>query len=189
MHRRKLLKLLNEYAERHSEERDTVARFQSFVNEHERCFERDCWAGHITGSAWLVDPEQSSILLTHHKKLGIWVQLGGHSDGDSDTPNVAFKEATEESGLEVLFLSEQIFDLDIHEIPARKEDPAHYHYDVRFAFVAKTRDYRVSEESHDLSWIPIQDLAGVTTEESMLRMQRKWLSQTSPTTDSKLDCK
>ena len=189
MHRRKLLKLLEEYSDRHPDELDTVERFQSFVNEQERCFERDCWAGHITGSAWLVDPEQSSILLTHHKKLEIWVQLGGHSDGDPDTPNVAFKEATEESGLDVSCLSEHIFDLDIHEIPARKDDPAHYHYDVRFAFVAKTRDYTVSEESHDLSWIQINDLERVTREESMLRMKRKWLSQTSPTANSALDCK
>ena len=177
MHRRKLLKLIDKYADRHPDEMDVVERFQSFVNEHERCFERDCWDGHITGSAWLIDPDQSSILLTHHKKLGIWVQLGGHSDGDPDTPNVAFKEATEESGLEVEFISDEIFDLDIHEIPARKSDPAHYHYDVRFAFVAKSRTYTVSEESHDLSWIPIAELEGVTEEESMLRMQRKWLSR------------
>ena len=117
-------------------------------------------------------------MLTHHKKLGIWVQLGGHSDGDPDTPSVACKEATEESGLDVTFLSEQIFDLDIHEIPARKDDPAHYHYDVRFAFVAEDRSYTVSEESHDLSWIPIATLEEVTQEESMLRMKRKWLLQT-----------
>ena len=176
MHRRKLLALIAEYADRHPEEAAIVARFQEFIDSHERCFARDCWAGHITGSAWLVDPSQNSILLTHHKKLGIWVQLGGHSDGDPDTASVAYKEATEESGLSVDFLDQAIFDLDIHEIPARKNDPAHYHFDVRFQFIAASRDYTVSEESHDLSWIEIERLPEVTQETSMLRMRQKWLA-------------
>lgn len=175
MHRRKLLGLINTYAAQHPEESETIERFRTFVNKYENCFERDCWAGHITGSAWVVDPTQNSILLTHHKKLNIWVQLGGHSDGDSDTPQVAYKEATEESGLAVDFLSREIFDLDIHEIPARKGDPAHFHYDVRFLFSAQTHQYTVSEESLDLSWIAIDKLEQVTQEESMLRMKRKWL--------------
>lgn len=73
------------------------------------------------------------VLLTHHRKLGAWFQLGGHADGESDVSKVALQEALEESGLQDLELvGEHIFDIDIHLIPARKGDPDHYHFDVRF---------------------------------------------------------
>jgi len=175
VHRRKLLDLIGEYEANHVDESDLIERFVRFVSRESRCFERDCWQdGHVTGSAWVVDPGMTSVLLTHHKKLNIWVQLGGHSDGDPDTPAVACKEAREESGLEVDFVQPQIFDLDVHLIPERKQDPAHYHYDVRFAFVARGTDYTISEESKDLAWVPITDLLEYSSEESLLRMQRKW---------------
>lgn len=179
MHRRKLQSLLDEYERHYPAETETLQRFRAFVAEHERCFERDCWAGHVTGSAWVVDPARQDVLLTHHKKLDIWVQLGGHSDGDADTPAVALREAQEESGLPVKFVSDaatpQVFDLDIHAIPARKGDPEHFHFDVRFAFVAAHRGFQVSEESNALAWVPIADLAQYTSEQSMLRMRDKWL--------------
>ena len=171
---------LRDYRRVHPEEAPVVDRFMALVREHERCFHRDCWAGHITGSAWLVDPAGGDVLLTHHRKLDFWVQLGGHSDGDPDTPAVARREAEEESGLDVAPLSPQIFDLDIHTIPARKSDPEHLHFDVRYAFVARSgRDYRVSDESHDLAWVPVTEVHRYTGEESMLRMARKWLAQGS----------
>ena len=85
MHRRNLLEWLHKYRSTHPDEVETADRFIDFVESEPRCFERDCWAGHITGSAWLVDPAGEALLLTHHKKLDMWVQLGGHSDGDSDT--------------------------------------------------------------------------------------------------------
>lgn len=174
MHRRNLLERLNTYLEDYPDEAPTVQRFRDFVSDHERCFERDCWAGHVTGSAWLVSPDRTSVLLTHHRKLDIWVQLGGHSDGDADTLAVARREGEEESGLQTTLLADRIFDIDIHEIPARKTDPAHFHFDVRFAFVASSEDYQVSPESKDLSWVPVDQLQAFTREESMLRMARKW---------------
>ena len=68
-----------------------------------------------------------------------------------------------------------VFDLDIHEIPARKQDPAHFHFDVRFALqVTGSEQFRVSPESLDLAWVPIAQLSDYTDEESMLRMARKW---------------
>ena len=121
MHRSNLLAQLDEYSARFPNEQACVARFIELIETQSRCFERDCWEpGHITGSAWVVDTQQSRVLLTHHRKLNIWVQLGGHSDGDTNTPEVALREAQEESGLPVLPLNTAIFDLDIHEIPARK---------------------------------------------------------------------
>lgn len=178
MHRHTLVELLRGYAGRFPGEAATVRRFAEFVAAHERCFHRDLWAGHVTGSAWLVDGAGERVLLTHHRKLGRWLQLGGHSDGTPLPLEVAMREAREESGLAVRPLGQEIFDLDIHEIPARKQDPAHFHYDVRFALqVTGSEGFRVSEESHDLAWVPIDDLRAYTDEESVLRMARKWRGQ------------
>lgn len=167
---------LRVYYSRYPEERAVVDRFIALLSDHADCFERHHFApGHITGSAWLVDASGEHVLLTHHRKLDAWLQLGGHSDGDPDTAAVARREAEEESGLAVELLSHGILDVDVHEIPARKSDPAHLHFDVRFAFVSRSdRNYVVSDESHDLAWVPVDGMHGFTGEESILRMTRKW---------------
>ncbi len=177
MHRRNLLNLLDDYRSRYPAEREMVERFIHFVEDEPRCFERDCWRGHVTGSAWLVDPAGEALLLTHHKKLNMWLQLGGHSDGDPRTHVVAMREAQEESGCAVTLLSTAIYDVDIHEIPARKQDPAHYHFDVRFALQAHSQEFVVSEESMALAWVPIHRLEDYTDEHSILRMREKWQAE------------
>jgi len=170
-----LQRQLCEYRDEFPGEALVVDRFQALLDEHPRCFERDCWAGHITGSAWLVDESGSDVLLTHHRKLDAWLQLGGHSDGDPDTAAVAMREAEEESGLRVALIRPAIFDIDVHEIPARKNDPTHFHFDVRYALVSRSgREYRVSAESKDLAWVGIDDIHRYTTEASIARMAGKW---------------
>ncbi|MBN2323183.1 MAG: hypothetical protein JXQ30_05570 [Spirochaetes bacterium] len=63
----------------------------------------------------------------------------------------------------------------MHPIPTRGNEPGHFHYDVRFAVtVTGSEDYTVSEESHGLAWVEVERLSDYTTEESMLRMGRKW---------------
>ncbi len=173
MARSKLQMALQAYALRYPDEGDVVVRFRALLDEHPRCFHNDCWAGHITGSAWVLHPQGGRVLLTHHKKLGRWLQLGGHSDGDEDTWQVATREAVEESGLQVHRLDDAVFDLDIHDIPARKNDPQHAHFDVRFAFVAQSADFSVTDESHALAWVPVDALQEYTDEWSVLRMAQK----------------
>ena len=81
----KILRMIDAYRARYPDEAD-AARLRRFIEAQPRCFERDCFDdGHITGSAWVVDPAGSRVLLTHHRKLGKWLQLGGHSDGEPDT--------------------------------------------------------------------------------------------------------
>ena len=119
------------------------------------------------------------MLLTHHKKLERWLQLGGHADGDSDLAQVALREAEEESGLTDLIVEPGIFDLERHAIPARGKEPEHYHHDVRFVVHATgSEEYIVSDESHALAWRNISELVDdIEAEESIRRMARKWLKR------------
>ena len=146
-----------------------------FVEENEDCFERSHRTGHITGSAWIVDLRREKVLLTHHHRLDKWMQLGGHADGDADVLRVALREAREESGLaDIRSLSESIYDVDVHEIPARGIEPAHLHYDVRFLFEADANlALGITPESKALAWVKLGDVAGLTNERSVLRMVEK----------------
>jgi 8-oxo-dGTP pyrophosphatase MutT (NUDIX family) len=172
--RDRILRLFDTYLARHPGEAETVACIRSFVHAHPDCFRRQLPEGHITGSAWILDRTRCRVLLTHHRKLDIWVQLGGHADGDSDVAAVALREAREESGLKRLrLLSPDIFDIDIHTIPARRDEPEHLHYDCRFLLEAADEAYVVSDESHDLAWIDLGAITDYTTEASILRMIAK----------------
>lgn len=174
MTRADLLTLLDDYRARYPDERAVVARFVQLLDEP-RCFARDWWLpGHITGSAWLVDRAGEHVLLTHHRKLGRWLQLGGHADGDENVLRVAQREAEEESGLAVEPVGRRLLDIDIHEIPARGTDPAHYHFDLRFAFRATVSDaFIVSDESHALRWVHVDAVESFVDEASIRRMAMK----------------
>ncbi|MCB1203093.1 MAG: NUDIX hydrolase [Verrucomicrobiae bacterium] len=181
MHRQILLDLVGRYACSHPDEAETVKRFRGFISNHPECFERSLRIGHITGSAWILDRTGARALLTHHRKLDRWLQPGGHADGNPDVLAVALREGLEETGLALLEpVDQDVFDLDIHKIPARGQEPEHFHYDVRFLL----RDlgaggFVVSEESHDLAWVPLVALEDYTGEESMLRMRDKCLGRLS----------
>lgn len=179
MHRNSILQQLEHYLNQYTDESAMVARYISFVKSNADCFERSLQIGHVTGSAWVVNNEGTHTLLTHHKKLNKWLQLGGHADGDADVLRVSKREVAEESGIaDVVSVGDGIFDVDIHLIPERGNEPEHYHYDVRYVLqVTGDEGYVVSDESHDLAWIEIVQLHKKTQEESMLRMARKWQSQ------------
>ena len=179
MHRTDLLNELRAYALRHPEEQAVTERFTAFVAKYADCFERSLSIGHVTGSAWVVNRTGTHTLLTHHRKLNRWLQPGGHADGHPHPVDVALREVLEETGLKnVECVSREIFDLDIHTIPQRGSEAAHDHYDVRFAVRSVGSDvFTVSEESHALFWVPITQLMEMSGEESMLRMQRKWLKR------------
>src|SRR4051794_7952145 len=80
------------------DERDDAQRrtIEAFVRQYAECFHRSLAIGHLTGSAWLLDTTGGRVLLTHHRKLDRWIQLGGHADGDPDLLGVALREAREE---------------------------------------------------------------------------------------------
>lgn len=169
--------LLRAHASRVLDEHEAAMTTETlrFVAAGAECLLRSCVPGHLTGSAWIVTPDRARVLLTHHRKLDKWLQLGGHADGDGDLAAVALREAREESGLTRLRLvSAEIFDLDRHWIPPRKTDPGHFHYDLRFLIEADAGEpLAISSESKDLAWVELGRVTALNPEESMARMVRK----------------
>jgi len=153
--------------------------FERFLRSASTVFERAHAVGHFTGSAWLVSADGARVLLTHHRKLNAWLQLGGHADGDADLARVALREAEEESGLRDLVVEPAIFDIDRHRIPARRDEPEHWHYDVRYVVRATRGEaFVVGDESHALAWRGVSELVDdETVDESVRRMAAKWLAR------------
>ncbi len=166
----------------------TVQRMQDFLKLSPDVFQRSYPTGHFTGSALLVDSGFEKVLLTHHAKLNLWLQLGGHADGESVLESVALREAQEESGLKNIqpLRYEKIFfpnfhgnysvpfDIDIHLIPKHKNDPEHFHYDVRFIFMADPQEKIIAtEESHEVEWFDLKKAYQITAEPSMWRQFKK----------------
>ncbi|MDR2107333.1 MAG: NUDIX hydrolase [Holosporaceae bacterium] len=173
MHRQNLTEKLDRYYPKDNREKSDRIKILRFLRDHENCFERSLSVGHFTASCWLENRDGTKFLLTLHRKVKMWLQLGGHADGDPDLIRVALKEAREESGLKNIgLLSEEIFDVGVHPIPEYKGTPAHYHYDVRFLMRAEDENetIQISEESEDLQWF-----SEVPTDNCDLnRMFEKW---------------
>ncbi len=178
--RKTLNELLQNYMPHDLWEQQCKERMRMFFNEYfHDCFNRSLSVGHFTVSVWLLNCSQTHVLLMHHAKLNKWTPLGGHCDGNSDVLAVAIKEAQEESGVqEIIPLSEEIFDLDIHVFPAMEQNREHYHYDVRFLLkMIKETPVTKNRESKELRWISKnrQDLP--TSDRTIMRMFEKWAAR------------
>ena len=130
--------------------------------------------GHFTASAFVVDPSRRSRWLIHHRKLKRWLQPGGHiDDSDGDLCAGARRELEEETGLSKTVQLGAILDLDVHRIPALKGEPAHRHFDVRFAFRAQALEIAPNNETLGARWLPLSEINAVASDESVLRAVTK----------------
>ena len=174
-----LSELLQNYRPFDAHETAMVARLKRFLAAPGAHFGRDLaghapdW-GHVTGSSWIVDEGGENVVLVFHRKLGKWVQPGGHCEGESDVLSVAVREAREETGLDVWAHDNAIFDVDAHEIPEYWNTPAHVHYDVRFLLRANAAQSPVvSAESRAVRWVSLDEAQKLSGENSIARMIEK----------------
>ncbi len=135
-------------------------QIKRFCAEHDNALYRTCLAGHLTGSAIVVDQGNGSILLLHHVKLDRWLQPGGHADGDGNLAAVALREATEETGIDGLRIVLPALDVDVHQIPERGLVREHLHLDLRFLmFAPPGADVVHNHESLGARWVSPSDPA------------------------------
>lgn len=174
-----MIRALRRYRDQWQGESAVVAQFDAFLHTQADVFSRSNRSGHFTGSSWLVSADGTRVLLMHHRKLGRWLQPGGHADGDPELARVALREAQEETGVAGLHVEGDIFDIDRHRIPARGDEPEHWHYDVRYVVRAGADErFAVNQESRALAWRSVADVAADDRlDASLRRMARKWLAK------------
>ncbi|MCB9528321.1 MAG: NUDIX domain-containing protein [Myxococcales bacterium] len=176
--RRPLLALLAAHPCADEAEAADVHRIAAFVAAHPDCFGKANPIAHITASAFVLDPA-GRVLLTHHKKLARWLQLGGHSDPDEHDPAAtALREATEESGLADLRFhpatGRRPIDVDAHRIPARKAEAAHDHLDLRYALCTDhPAAITLTDESHALRWFTPAEIEALDVDPAFRRALAK----------------
>lgn len=159
-----------------AEEAEHLARMRRLCESIAAPFSRSNYEpGHFTASAFVVSPDSRDLLLIFHQKLRRWLQPGGHVDAsDSSLLETARREVREEVGLgELTLLRETPLDVDVHDIPPRKLEPAHAHFDVRFLFRAPTREVSAASDAEAVRWIPIEELSAELSDRSVMRAVEK----------------
>lgn len=159
-----------------------------FIAEHDDALHRSCLDGHLTGSALVVDDDRERVLLMLHSKLGLWLQPGGHADGEGELSAVALREAEEETGIVGLRVATPPVDCDVHRIPARPAEPEHLHLDVRYVVLAP-RDAEVvgNHESRALQWVTLAELEELAGDDSLTRLARVGLAASQSLAASEIE--
>jgi 8-oxo-dGTP pyrophosphatase MutT (NUDIX family) len=153
-----------------------IAATTALLERSDATWRRAFDPGHLTASAFVVHPETAQVLLHHHRRLGRWLQLGGHIEPEESPAAAALREAHEESGLEALaLLTGTIFDVDVHDIPAGKGEPEHQHFDLRYVVVAPSTEGHSMDplESLDLAWFTLDDARAKMAAHESLRAIEK----------------
>lgn len=152
-------RLLNRWPAPDARQAALRSEFIRHAMGHDDSVFRTCAAGHLTASAIVLDSSRRRVLMTRHPRLGRWIQMGGHIEPDDATVEAAaWREATEESGIEGLVLDPVPVDLDIHAFDCPKGTP-NRHLDVRFVAHAPAGAVAVcSDESLAVDWFDVHRL-------------------------------
>lgn len=151
-------------------------RFIAHLTDRGDGWSRTCPGAHLTASAIIVSPDADQVLLVQHRKLGRWLQTGGHIESSDPTlAGAALREATEESGAAGLQILPGVLHLDRHEVPCGPQRPT-YHLDVRYLIVADpTLSLRPGGEVS--RWFPAAALPTDETSVTVLvELARQWLN-------------
>ena len=174
-----LQRLLAAYRPKDPIEKSHLERLTEHLSLGEKAFSPDTFdPGHFTASAFLLSPCGHELGLIFHGKLKRWLQPGGHfSPADQTVEQAAKRELLEETCVqEVALWRPGLFDVDIHPIPEnhKKNEPAHLHFDLRFAFQASTRDARAGSDAKDFKWVPLSSISKTDSDASVLRAAHKF---------------
>jgi 8-oxo-dGTP pyrophosphatase MutT (NUDIX family) len=114
--------------------------------------------GHITSTGLVLSPDHDAVLIVRHKRLKRWLLPGGHLEStDENLSSGAHREVLEETGVEVERIEAFLAGMDVHGIPGKGNEPYHLHHDLKFAFIAKSKDLRGSEETEGAAWCPLSE--------------------------------
>ena len=180
MNREELLAALTAHEPQDEREAASLDWMRRFVTAPEDPFARENPAGHVTASAVIARPGGDAFLLVFHRKLGRWLQPGGHVEHeDASAFDAALREAREETGISDFEapLGRTILDVDVHEIPARKNEPAHHHFDVRFLLTTEREvDVAATDDpSRPIEWRGGEEALASGLDASLERAVRKAL--------------
>ncbi len=146
----------------------------------EAMLRRDCEAGHITCSGFILSPDLRETLMAYHLIYGSVGWTGGHADGDADLSGVAVREAVEEtSAVQVHLLSRQILSIDILPVPPHEKHgkpvAPHLHYNVTYGLIVpKNQKFKEKpDENRNVMWLKTEDMAKYVTEPQMLPIYEK----------------
>jgi 8-oxo-dGTP pyrophosphatase MutT (NUDIX family) len=173
-----MLKLIDElmlYKPEDETEADSQQAILNLLQTQPNPFDRSSYEpGHITGSAWIMARDTQQVGLIYHRKLNRWLQPGGHVEaGEMDGLSTALREAREEIGLMLDPNCAQLFDLDVHRIPARGEQPNHLHFDLRYLCLTEAQPLVSDSDAAKAHWFSLAELEHLDIDESMHRMARK----------------
>ncbi len=173
-----LLKKLENYVPFDKDETESKKAIIHFLKTSTNCYDRSNKQGHVTAGAFVCDTN-GNILLNHHVFTGMWFQFGGHSDGNSNSFEVAKREVFEECGIsDFVFAEPEIFDASHQQIDARpeKQEPEHIHYDINFLFITNNQNFKISNESSDIKWVSLDEAKTLVSPEDipMQRMLKKF---------------
>lgn len=173
---RQVIELLEAYVPADAQQAEVRRMMLAFLHEHPDALDRTCVPGHFTASALVVADDAERFVVLHHTKLRRWLQPGGHVDGSSNMAAAAWREATEETGLEGLAVVVPVVDLDIHRVEPPAEAP-HDHLDLRFVVLAPAgAELAGNHESTDIRWATPDDLDALDVDEGLRRLVRNGLA-------------
>ncbi len=173
---RQVVTLLESYQPVDDQQSAVRRSMLDFLHAHPDALARTCAPGHFTASALVVADDAERFVLLHHTKLRRWLQPGGHVDGSSNMAAAAWREATEETGIDGLAVVVPVADLDIHRVEPPSEAP-HDHLDLRFVVLAPA-DARLAgnHESTDIRWVTVDDLDALDVDDGLRRLVHNGLA-------------
>lgn len=126
--------------------------------------------GHVTASGVVLSPDGGQVLLVFHRRLGRWLQPGGHIEASDPTVVAAARrEILEETSVALdQDAPPVVVGIDVHDIPATVDEPRHLHHDVTFLFLAAQTALR-SADPQRVVWCPVGELGGYAVDEALRR--------------------